>query len=150
MGKVRLQEEAFSPGVELDRFTASSQGVGAIVSFTGVMRSTMEDPVTAMFIEHYAELAMSAIEEFVAAASQRFAVTDLRVIHRYGHILPNEPIMLVIASARHRAEAFAAAEYLMDWLKTDAPFWKNESRPEGSSWVAPREADDAARNRWNE
>ena len=121
------------------------------MSFTGVLRSTVEDPVAEMVIEHYAELARSAIEEFVAAATQRFAVTDLRVIHRFGRILPNEPIMLVLSSARHRADAFAAAEYLMDWLKTDAPFWKCETRPNGHmNWVEPREVDDAARSRWNE
>ena len=151
MAKVRLQQEPFSPGTELDAFTAAAQGVGAIVSFTGIMRSTVEDPVIELVIEHYAELAAAAIEEFVAAATQRFAVTELRVIHRFGRILPNEPIMLVISSARHRADAFAAAEYLMDWLKTDAPFWKNETRPHGGmNWVEPREADNAARSRWNE
>lgn len=145
---IRLQPETFSPGAEADEFFAGTSEAGALVTFTGVMRSSMLDPVISMEIEHYPQLAKGQMTELAETAVGRFGLVNAGIIHRHGMIFPGEPIMQVMTSAAHRAEAFAAAEYLMDWLKTEAPFWKNETRPDGTRWVQPRPADDEARMRW--
>lgn len=145
---IRLQSERFSPGAEVDAFSADLSGAGALVTFTGVMRSSVADPVIAMEIEHYPELARAQMTELAERAINRFGLIDVGILHRHGLIFPGEAIMQVMASAPHRAEAFQAAEYLMDWLKTEAPFWKRETRPNGVSWVPQRDEDDHARIRW--
>jgi molybdopterin synthase catalytic subunit len=121
---VRIQTAPFDPGAELNAFVSESAGAGAAVSFTGLVRSTQGDPLTALTLECYPELAESQIAAMIAAATTRFALLRAEVIHRYGRLLPGEPIVLVLTLAPHRQAAFEAAEFLMDFLKTDAPFWK--------------------------
>ncbi|OJX19888.1 MAG: molybdenum cofactor biosynthesis protein MoaE [Devosia sp. 67-54] len=140
-----IQSEPFDPGAELNAFIAATDGAGAAVTFTGIMRSTPDDPVSAMTIEHYPELARAEIERIMSRAMEQFSLLDVRVIHRFGRLLPGEPIMQVMTLAPHRRAAFEAAEYLMDYLKTDAPFWKLEERPSGASWVESKASDEGAR-----
>ncbi|HHY50920.1 MAG TPA: molybdenum cofactor biosynthesis protein MoaE [Alphaproteobacteria bacterium] len=145
---VRLQQVPFDPGAETNAFIASAAGAGAAVTFTGLVRSRPEDPIASLTLECYLELAQSQIETIVAEAIARFALIDAVVIHRYGTLQPGEPIVQVMTLAPHRRAAFAGAEFLMDYLKTDAPFWKQEATPTGPRWVEARREDDAARARW--
>lgn len=143
---VRVQPETFDPGAELNAFSATLDGAGAVVSFTGIVR----DPggLAAMEIEHYpgmTERALSAIRDEAVA---RWSLTDALVIHRHGRLSPGEAIMMVATAAPHRADAFAAAEFLMDYLKSRAPFWKKEVTATGATWVAARDEDEAALGRW--
>ncbi|WP_137152612.1 molybdenum cofactor biosynthesis protein MoaE [Devosia sp. FKR38] len=146
---VRVTTAPFDPGAETNAFLAAGQGAGAAVTFTGVVRSTAEDPVTSLTLECYPELAINQLEAILAEAIARFELVAASVIHRYGKLAPGEPIVQVMTLSPHRAAAFRGAEFLMDYLKTDAPFWKQESGPEGTIWVAPREEDDSARARWS-
>jgi len=143
---VRVSHEAFDPGAELSGFEAG--GAGAVVSFTGVARG--DGGTEALEIEHYPGMTEQAIAAMVGTARERFGLTAVRVIHRHGRIAAGEPIMMVLAAARHRRAAFEAAEFLMDWLKSRAPFWKKEHRPDAASWVAARDEDEAALDRWAE
>ena len=145
---VRIQQSAFDPGAELNAFSELTEGAGAIVTFTGIVRSGTDDPVSSLTLECYPELALNQLGLIVAEAHLRFGLVDETVIHRYGTLRPGEPIVQVMTLARHRATAFAAAEFLMDYLKTDAPFWKKEETAQGARWVDPSEADDKARARW--
>ncbi|HUH77977.1 MAG TPA: molybdenum cofactor biosynthesis protein MoaE [Devosia sp.] len=145
---VRVQAEPFDPGAELNAFLTKSAGSGAAVSFTGVVRSLPDDPITALTLECYVELALNQLEAIVAQASTRFDLLDTLVIHRFGRMLPGEPIMQVMTLASHRQAAFDGAQFLMDYLKTDAPFWKQETTPDGTRWVEAKDADDAAKARW--
>jgi len=143
-----VDPEPFDPGAELSAFTAAQSGAGAVVSFTGLVRDdggTLER----MEIEHYPGMTERAIAGIAARARARWSLTGALVIHRHGALLPGEPIMMVATAARHRAEAFAAADFLMDYLKSRAPFWKKEFGAEGAAWVAAREADETALERWN-
>lgn len=145
---VRIQVESFNPGSETNAFLADSGGAGAAVAFTGLVRSLPDDPVKAMTLECYPELAQRQIERIVHSAMSRFGLIRVTAIHRYGRLLPGEPIVQVMTLASHREAAFKGAEFLMDYLKTDAPFWKNEETAEGSRWVEARAEDDSARDRW--
>ena len=116
--------------------------------FTGLVRSGPDAPVTTLTLECYPELAVTQIGAIVTAAHGRFGLIDATVIHRYGVLRPGEPIVMVMTLAPRRAAAFAAAEFLMDYLKTDAPFWKKEAGPQGSHWVEHRAGDERARARW--
>jgi molybdopterin synthase catalytic subunit len=145
---VRVQAEPFDPGAELNAFLTKSAGSGAAVSFTGVVRSLSDDPITALTLECYVELALNQLEAIVAQASTRFDLLDTLVIHRFGRMLPGEPIMQVMTLASHRQAAFDGAQFLMDYLKTDAPFWKQETTAQGTRWVEAKDADDTARARW--
>lgn len=149
---VRLQTEPFDPGAELNAFTndGDQDGArdGAIVSFTGIVRSNPDAPITALTLEHYPALAQSQIEGFAQDALQRFDLGDIGVIHRHGTLKLGEVIVMVIARAPHRQAAFDGANYVMDWLKTDAPFWKREHGSDGEKWVAAKSSDDNARDRW--
>ncbi len=127
---VRLQEAPFDPGAETNAFLEAAAGAGAAVSFTGLVRSRPDDPVSALTLEVYPELAESQIAKSIAAAVTRFGLLKAAVIHRHGPLRPGEPIVQVMTLAPHRAAAFEAAEFLMDYLKTDAPFWKKEATPE--------------------
>jgi molybdopterin synthase catalytic subunit len=144
---IRIQEAVFDPGAELNAFAARVPGAGAVVSFTGVVR----DPggLTAMEIEHYPGMTQSAVTAMAAQAQARFALTGVLVIHRFGALPPGAPIMMVATAAPHRADAFAAAEFLMDWLKSRAPFWKKEVTAAGATWVAATCADEDALSRWD-
>lgn len=145
---VRLQHEPFDPGAETNAFLKGRGDTGALVTFTGTVRSTPDKPVETLTLEHYPELAQRQIEKIAAAALERFALADVGVIHRFGAMRRGEVIVIVMALAAHRQAAFDGANYVMDYLKTDAPFWKQEQRPEGTDWVDAREADDNARDRW--
>jgi molybdopterin synthase catalytic subunit len=142
--EVRVSEEAFDPGAELSGFGAG--GGGAVVSFTGVARG--DNGTEALEIEHYPGMTEAAIAVMVEEARRRFDLTAVRVIHRHGRIAAGEPIMMVLTAARHRRAAFEAAEFLMDWLKSRAPFWKKEHRPGEAAWVAARDEDERALDRW--
>jgi molybdopterin synthase catalytic subunit len=146
---VRIQTAPFDPGAELNGFVAGSNGAGAAVSFVGLVRSTADDPLTALTLECYPELAESQIAEMIAAAGSRFGLLRAEVIHRYGRLIPGEPIVLVLTLAPHRRAAFEGAEFQMGYLKTDAPFWKKEASASGERWVDAKPEDDAARRRWS-
>lgn len=146
---VRLLEAPFDPGAEANAFVAESAGAGAAVTFTGLVRSNPEAPISSLTLECYFELAQKQIDAIVAEAVARFGLLRATVIHRYGTLRPGEPIVQVMTLAPHRQAAFAGAEFLMDYLKTDAPFWKRESSPQGPRWVEARSEDDEARVRWS-
>jgi len=147
--EVRVEETPFDPGAETNAFLARSAGAGGAVTFTGLVRSGRDEPVSTLTLECYRDLALNQIGEIVAQAVQRFALLDATVIHRFGTLRPGEPIVQVMTLAPHRQAAFSAAEFLMDYLKTDAPFWKKETAPDGKEhWVEARAEDDAARARW--
>lgn len=144
----RIQSEPFDLGAEANAFTGAQSGAGAVVTFTGVVRDVAGGDLSVMEIEHYPGMTETAVETFRAEAVIRFNLTDALVIHRYGQLGPLEPIMMVATAARHRADAFAAAEYLMDWLKSRAPFWKKEVTGSSADWVAARDEDENALARW--
>lgn len=146
--ETRLQAEPFDAGAELGAFSSAVAGAGAVVSFTGVVRDVASGDLTAMVIEHYPGMTERALEEMRQTALARFSLTGARIVHRFGEMSPGEPIMMVLTAARHRADAFAAAEFLMDFLKSRAPFWKKEIKPSGESWVEARDADEEALKRW--
>lgn len=145
---VRLQTAPFDPGAETNRFLAANAGAGAAVTFTGLVRSEPGDPVSMLTLEVYAELAEAQIGRAIAEAVTRFGLIKATVIHRYGSLRPGEPIVQVMTLAPHRGAAFEGAEFLMDFLKTDAPFWKKEATPDGERWVEARPEDDKVRERW--
>ena len=145
---VRIQGEAFDPGVELTRFAAAQTNAGAVVSFTGIVRNTPEGDLFSMEIEHYPAMTAPAIAAMIETACSRWALADALVIHRFGTLPPGNVIMMVATAGRHRADAFAAAEFLMDYLKSRAPFWKKEITAKGASWVVARDEDEAALSRW--
>lgn len=145
---VRLQQPAFDPGAETNAFLENAAGAGAAVTFTGLVRSLPGNPIISMTLEHYPALAESQLEALRADAMQRFALIDATIIHRFGTLYPGEPIVQVMALAPHRQAAFDAANFMMDTLKTSAPFWKKEERETGSEWVAARQSDNKAAQRW--
>jgi molybdopterin synthase catalytic subunit len=144
---VRLQTGAFDPGAETNAFTAAQDGAGAIVTFTGIVRDN-GGRLAAMEIEHYPGMTERAIAAMVAQAQDRWPLTGALVIHRHGRLQAGAPIMMVATASAHRAAAFAAADFLMDYLKSRAPFWKKEIGPDGAVWVAAKDDDEAALARW--
>ena len=144
--KVAVQSAPFDLGAEVAAFTAGVAGAGAVVTFTGIVRP--DDELTGMEIEHYPGMTEKAIRGIVEKAVARWKLADALVIHRYGPLAPGEAIMMVATAAPHRADAFAAAEFLMDYLKSRAPFWKKEIGAEGAGWVAAKETDEDALKRW--
>ncbi|MGL5012386.1 MAG: molybdenum cofactor biosynthesis protein MoaE [Paracoccaceae bacterium] len=144
---LRVQSEPFDLGAEATAFTAQATGAGAIVTFTGIVRDT-DARLTAMEIEHYPGMTERAITAIMDEARTRWSLTSALVIHRYGTLLVGEPIMMVATAAPHRSAAFAAAEYLMDYLKSRAPFWKKEVGVDGTAWVAAKDDDEDALKRW--
>lgn len=145
---IRIQEASFDPGAELNAFSELTDGAGAVVTFTGLVRSASGDAISTLTLECYPELALNQIAEIVAGAHARFGLLDEIVIHRYGTLNPGEPIVQVMTLAPHRQAAFDAAQFLMDYLKTDAPFWKKEASATGDRWVEPRAIDEQAKARW--
>jgi len=143
---VRVQDAVFDAGAELNAFSGGN-GVGAVVSFTGVVRDT-DGTLAAMEIEHYPGMTERAIAAIVDDAMARWTLMDVLVIHRFGRLPAGAPIMMVATKSAHRADAFAAADFLMDYLKSRAPFWKKETTAGGSSWVEAKDADEDALNRW--
>lgn len=145
--RIAVQPEPFDLGNEVAAFTSGVRGAGAVVSFTGLVRDE-GGKLAGMEIEHYPGMTEKAIAGIVEEAVRRWALVDALVIHRYGTLGPGEAIMMVATAAAHRGDAFAAAEYLMDYLKSRAPFWKKELSGDGASWVAAKDADEDALKRW--
>ena len=147
--KIRVQSDAFDLGVEVDAMRQGRTDIGAIASFVGLARDLNEGSgVAAMTLEHYPGMTEKALAALVDEAKRRWTLLDVTVIHRIGRLLPGDPIVLVAVAGSHRGEAFAACEFIMDFLKTQAPFWKKEETPQGERWVDARASDDAAAERW--
>jgi molybdopterin synthase catalytic subunit len=144
---IRVQAESFEFGAECTGFGQGGRDTGAVVTFLGIVRDD-GGQLASMQIEHYPGMTEKAIAAIADEAQARWSLTDVLVIHRYGDLRPGEPIMMVATAARHRAAAFAAAEYLMDYLKSRAPFWKKEIGTDGAEWVSAKEEDEAALKRW--
>jgi molybdopterin synthase catalytic subunit len=144
---VRVQSEPFDMGAEVAAFTAGVSGAGAVVTFSGLVRDE-GGTLAAMEIEHYPGMTEKALETIRREAMARFSLEAALIIHRFGPLRPGEQIMMVATAARHRGDAFAGAEFLMDFLKSRAPFWKKERGPDGETWVAAKEADEDALARW--
>ncbi|MFQ6551242.1 molybdenum cofactor biosynthesis protein MoaE [Aestuariibius insulae] len=145
---VRVQQKSFSAGDVLDAFTAAQEGAGAIVSFTGITRD-ISGGLTHMEIEHYPGMTERALTQISQEAADRWPLTGSLILHRYGRLAAAEPIMMVVTASAHRAAAFEAAEFLMDYLKSRAPFWKKEVTEGRESWVAAKNEDEAALARWS-
>lgn len=143
---VRVQSEAFDTAAELAALTANGTAVGAVVSFTGLVRA--DGGLTALTLEHYPAMSSRALAAVAAQAEARWPIAAGTVIHRVGRLLPGQPIVLVAVASAHRAAAFEACEFLMDWLKTKAPFWKREEVAGTNRWVAAKAEDDTAAARW--
>lgn len=146
---VRVQEEPLDVAAELARFGRGRTDVGGIATFTGIVRGEHGgEPVTAMTLEHYPGMTERELAAIEAEARRRWPLQDSLVVHRYGRMLPGEVIVLVATASAHRHAALEACAFLIDWLKTKAPFWKLEETPAGERWVEAREADDSAAARW--
>lgn len=145
--RLSVQEAEFDAGAELNAFSAGVVGAGAVVSFTGIVRDS-DGTLSAMEIEHYPGMTEAAIATIIAQAQTRWTLADVLVIHRYGRLEPGAQIMMVATASRHRVAAFEAAEFLMDYLKSRAPFWKKEIGRDGSTWVAAKDEDETALTRW--
>ncbi len=145
---VRVQSDPFDMGAEVEAFTAAVPGAGAVVTFSGLVRNE-GGTLTAMEIEHYPGMTENALEKIRAEAMDRWSLADAMIIHRHGPLKPGDQIMMVATAARHRTDAFAAAEFLMDYLKSRAPFWKKEFGADGEAWVAAKDEDEAALDRWS-
>ncbi|HWH82135.1 MAG TPA: molybdopterin synthase catalytic subunit MoaE [Burkholderiaceae bacterium] len=147
--RVTIQEADFDLGAEVAALRAGDAGVGAVAAFIGTVRDRNDGAsISAMELEHYPGMTERAIEAMIDAAVQRFDIRAARVIHRVGKLLPQDQIMMVAVTSAHRGDAFQACEFLMDYLKTQAPFWKKEHTPDGARWVDARSSDDAAVARW--
>ena len=147
---VRVQIEDFDVGAEIARVRQGDPGIGAVATFLGVVRDMNEgDRVSGMTLEHYPGMTERALEDIIREARGRWNVSDILIVHRVGPLRPLDQIVLVVVSSAHRGEAFSACEFVMDYLKTRAPFWKKESTAEGGRWVEARESDDVAAQRWS-
>ena len=146
---IRIQESDFDVGQEIAALTTGRTDIGAVVSFSGICRGSEDgEPIAALTLEHYPGMAEAEIKRHADEAISRWPLTGLTVIHRVGRITPGENIVVVLAASRHRQAAFQAAEFLMDYLKANAPFWKREESRKGTSWIEARDHDDAAAARW--
>ena len=149
--KIQVQTEAFDLAAEVAALYQANPKVGAVTSFLGLVRDINDgQKVSAMTLEHYPGMTEKSLAEIVETARTRWEVLDACVIHRVGPLMPTEPIVMVAVSSGHRGDAFAACEFIMDFLKTRAPFWKKEQTPAGEQWVDARESDDRAVERWKE
>jgi molybdopterin synthase catalytic subunit len=144
--RVSIQTQDFDLSAEVAALREADHAVGAVTSFIGTVRAS--GGVSAMELEHYPGMTEKAIERMIDEAQGRFDICGVRVVHRVGRLLPGEQIVLVLVTSAHRGQAFQACEFLMDYLKTQAPFWKKETTPDGERWVDARVADDAALARW--
>ncbi len=146
---IRIQQADFDIAREIAALTAGRIDIGAVVSFSGICRGTEGNaPIAALTLEHYPEMAEAEIKRHADEAMSRWPLQGLTVIHRVGRIMPGENIVLVVTASQHRQAAFEAAEFLMDYLKTSAPFWKREEGTSGANWVEARSHDDDAAARW--
>ncbi len=151
---IRVQEEDFDVGAEIVALTSGDYSVGGVASFVGLVRDMApvegtDREIQTMTLEHYPGMTEKKLEEIEAEANTRWPLVASLIIHRYGTLAPGDRIVLVVCASAHRQAAFEACQFLMDWLKTDAPFWKLEATDEGGSWVDARESDDRAAARWN-
>ncbi|WP_375259730.1 molybdenum cofactor biosynthesis protein MoaE [Citreimonas sp.] len=146
--RVVVQEAPFDFATEAAGFADGRHDMGAIVTFTGIVRDVASGDLQVMEIEHYPGMTEKALTAIAEEARDRWSLGDVLVIHRYGRLAPGDKIMMVATAARHRKDAFEAAEFLMDYLKSRAPFWKKEHAGEGADWVAARDEDEAALTRW--
>jgi molybdopterin synthase catalytic subunit len=147
---IRIQEADFDVAREIAALTNGRTDIGALVSFSGICRgSEGDEAIAALTLEHYPDMAEAEITRHAQTALSRWPLTGLTVIHRVGRIVPGENIVLVVTASAHRQAAFEAAEFLMDYLKANAPFWKREESAGGTSWIDAREHDDEAAARWN-
>jgi molybdopterin synthase catalytic subunit len=145
---IRVQREDFDPGIEIARLGAGNPRIGGVASFIGIVRDAA-GTLESMTLEHYPGMTERKLAEIEAEASRRWRLEASLIIHRYGRLLPGERIVLVVTAAPHRADALESCAFLIDWLKTKAPFWKLEARRDGESWVAARAEDDAAAKGWD-
>ena len=146
---VRIQTTDFDAGAEIAALRRDNPKVGAVASFIGVCRDANDGTaVTKMTLEHYPGMTEKALEKIVAEAKRRWDVIEVLIVHRVGELKPADQIVLVVVTGAHRGEAFAACEFIMDYLKTRAPFWKKEETPQGARWVEARVSDDEAAQRW--
>jgi len=146
---IRVQTGPFDVNAEIERLRAADSRVGAIACFIGVVRDLSDGAtVASMTLEHYPGMTEKALDAIVDQARSRWELYDVLVVHRVGTLQPTDPIVLVIVTSAHRGDAFAACVFVMDYLKTEAPFWKKEATPHGVRWVDARASDDAARERW--
>ncbi|HKL70081.1 molybdenum cofactor biosynthesis protein MoaE [Salibaculum sp.] len=145
--RIRVQSDVFDPGVELNAFSAAVDRAGAVVSFSGLVRD-VDGGLQAMEIEHYPGMTEKALGQIRDEAMRRWDLADALIIHRHGALTPGEVIMMVATASRHRKDAFEAADFLMDYLKSRAPFWKKERSGAGADWVAARDEDEDALRRW--
>ncbi|MCC8980745.1 molybdenum cofactor biosynthesis protein MoaE [Bradyrhizobium acaciae] len=146
---IRIQEADFDVAQEIAALSKGRTDVGAVVSFSGICRGSEQgEPIAALTLEHYPGMAEAEISRHADEALARWPLQGLTIIHRFGRIAPGENIVLVVTASAHRQAAFEAAEFLMDYLKTNAPFWKREESARGTSWIEARDHDDAATARW--
>ena len=145
---ILITEIPFSPEEELKRFRANVDDAGAIVTFLGVVRG--EDDVSELRLDHYPDFTQAQISQIVSQARNRWALIGCRVVHRVGPMVPGDEIVWVATASRHRRDAFEAADFLMDYLKSEAPFWKQEKRAGQSEWIEPRNADITDKSRWTD
>ncbi|HBQ35237.1 MAG TPA: molybdenum cofactor biosynthesis protein MoaE [Rhodobacteraceae bacterium] len=145
---VRVQQDRFDLGAEVQGFAQGCNTSGAVVNFTGIVRNTPDGDLDRMEIEHYPGMTQSALAEIEAKAVKRWSLKGSLIIHRYGILRPGDMIMMVATAAPHRVDAFESAQYLMDYLKSRAPFWKKEFTTDGHQWVEAKDADEAALTRW--
>ncbi len=147
--KILVQESDFDPGAEINALHAGQPKVGAVASFVGLVRDLNEgDSVTTLTLEHYPAMTEKSLREIVDEATGRWRLLDVTVIHRVGRLMPLDRIVFVGVASMHRGDAFAACEFIMDYLKTRAPFWKKEGTSEGERWVEARNSDEIAAERW--
>ncbi len=146
---VSVREADFDPGAEIESLSKLAEDAGAVVSFVGLVRGgTGSEAISAMTLEHYPGMTEKALDSIEQEARERWELLGVTIIHRIGKLLPGERIVLVVVASRHRGDAFVACEFIMDYLKTRAPFWKREDGVSGSRWVDARESDDVAVERW--
>jgi molybdopterin synthase catalytic subunit len=147
---IRVQAEDFDPAAELDALTSGRTDIGAVVTFLGLVRDMAGDArIDAMTLEHYPGMTEKQLAEIEAEANRRWPLQASLIVHRHGRLEPGDRIVYVVTASPHRAAAYAANMFLVDWLKTRAPFWKLEDGPEGEHWVEARDSDDDAADRWN-
>lgn len=146
---VRVQVEDFDAGAEINAMRRSHANIGAVAAFVGQVRDLNEgDQVSELVLEHYPGMTEKSLQSIIEQAKKRWDVIDALIVHRVGKLKPLDQIVLVLVASSHRKEAFAACEFMMDYLKTEAPFWKKEQTPAGSRWVEAKTSDDEAKKRW--
>ncbi len=151
MYTIRVDSEPFEPSREVDLLRGEGPAIGAVVTFIGSMRDLNQgDRVERMFLEHYPGMTENALEQIVKQAFERWKLQGCRVVHRVGELQPTDPIVLVAVASAHRKEAFRACEFIIDYLKTQAPFWKKETTENGARWVDARDSDDEASRQWSQ